>query len=518
MGICYSSANGKKKTGLESGNDKADSKLKKGSSGDFATFISKLSGGGAAAAAAAILEEERSLQQIPGRLFSNGASRVACLYTQQGKKGTNQDAMIFWENFYSESDTNATFCGVFDGHGPYGHMVARKVRDALPILIRSQWESKLQNDQNQEVANENGNDIEGMRRFDDFMEEDGCESLEAEEIEKIPEAHIPLKKSILKAFKLMDKELKMHPTIDCFCSGSTAVAIIKQGQDLIIGNVGDSRAVLATRDNDNALAAVQLTVDLKPNLPKEAARIHKCKGRVFALQDEPEVARVWLPNSDSPGLAMARAFGDFCLKDFGLISIPDVYHHHVTERDEFVILATDGVWDVLSNKEAVDIVASAPSRATASRALIDCATRAWRLKYPTSKNDDCAVVCLFLEAPMLQNDASDIPEEEKKVPEEETNKVPSETDAEGSRAAFVVQHGTTKESSEIEPVVEEKTNNNKTNSSNIGQSKRSLAECLSTAEDEDWSALEGITRVNSLLSLPRFSSLDKRSSSWRKWI
>lgn len=75
----------------------------------------------------------------------------------------------------------------------------------------------------------------------------------------------------------------------------------------------------------------------------EAARIHKYKGRVFALQDEPEVARVWLPNSDSPGLAMARAFGDFCLKDFGLISVPDVYYHRITDRNEFVVLATDGV-------------------------------------------------------------------------------------------------------------------------------------------------------------------------------
>lgn len=75
----------------------------------------------------------------------------------------------------------------------------------------------------------------------------------------------------------------------------------------------------------------------------EAARIQRCKGRVFALEDEPEVARVWLPNNDSPGLAMARAFGDFCLKDFGLISVPDVYYHRLTERDEFIILATDGV-------------------------------------------------------------------------------------------------------------------------------------------------------------------------------
>ncbi|KAK6123861.1 hypothetical protein DH2020_042394 [Rehmannia glutinosa] len=486
MGICYSSINGKKKTEWENGNDKpAGSKLKKNSSGDIATFISKLSGGGAAAAAA-VVAEERALQQIPGRLFSNGASRIASLYTQQGKKGTNQDAMIFWENFYSGGDSNATFCGVFDGHGPYGHMVARKVRDALPILIRSQWESsKPENHQNE--AHEN-RDFEGMRRFDDFMDDDGCESVEAEEIEKVPDMHIPLKKSILKAFKLMDKELKLHPTIDCFCSGSTAVALIKQ-----------------------------------------AARIQKCKGRVFALQDEPEVARVWLPNSDSPGLAMARAFGDFCLKDFGLISIPDVYHHHITERDEFVILATDGVWDVLSNKEAVDIVASAPGRGTAARALVDCATRAWRLKYPTSKNDDCAVVCLFLDQvfsanmPKSQNDAANVPEPEMKIPEEEEKqKVSSDVVSENqnidtvdSCAAFVVPTGTSKESSEIVPVVEEI---EKSFDKTIGQSKRSLAECLSTAEDEEWSALEGITRVNSLLSLPRFLPFDKRSTSWRRWI
>lgn len=50
-----------------------------------------------------------------------------------------------------------------------------------------------------------------------------------------------------------------------------------------------------------------------------------------------------------------------------------------------------------------------------------------------------------------------------------------------------------------------------------GDSKRSLAECISVA-DEEWSALEGITRVNSLLSLPRFLSADKRSASWRKWL
>ena len=75
----------------------------------------------------------------------------------------------------------------------------------------------------------------------------------------------------------------------------------------------------------------------------EAERIRLCKGRIFALQNEPETFRVWLPDSDSPGLAMARAFGDFCLKDFGLIAVPDVSCHHLNEKDEFVVLATDGV-------------------------------------------------------------------------------------------------------------------------------------------------------------------------------
>lgn len=54
------------------------------------------------------------------------------------------------------------------------------------------------------------------------------------------------------------------------------------------------------------------------------------------------------------------------------------------------------VWDVLSNKEVIHIVASAPAKASAARYLTESAVRAWKSKYPTSKIDDCAAVCLFL--------------------------------------------------------------------------------------------------------------------------
>lgn len=76
---------------------------------------------------------------------------------------------------------------------------------------------------------------------------------------------------------------------------------------------------------------------------EEAERIIECKGRVFCLGDEPGVHRVWLPNEESPGLAMSRAFGDYCIKKFGLISVPQVIQRHITSRDQFMILASDGV-------------------------------------------------------------------------------------------------------------------------------------------------------------------------------
>ncbi|GLT26462.1 hypothetical protein SLA2020_015240 [Shorea laevis] len=453
--------------------------------------------------------DEADLRNIAGtgRMFINGATKSACLYTQQGKKGTNQDAMLVWENFSSRNDT--VFCGVFDGHGPYGHMVANKVRDSLPLILCTQWNDISAGDEINLCKTTVSEDAASLS-----MDDECPELLDIEKNEQLPDLYWQLKQSILKASKLMDKELKLHPTIDCFCSGSTAVLLIKQGQDLVIGNVGDSRAVLAMRDKDNSLMAMQLTVDLKPDLPREAARIQQCKGRVFALQDEPEVARVWLPNNDSPGLAMARAFGDFCLKDFGLISIPDIFYHRLTERDEFIILATDGVWDVLSNKEAVDIVASAPSHATAARALVDCATRAWRLKYPTSKNDDCAVVCLFLDDLRLKSGS---PEENNMIAHKESAVMVVTDENNMDSHVPSPKHSSPQGSfDEIVPVAEptEATFSGKCS----GQSRRSLAECISVTDDAEWSALEGVTRVNSLLSLPRFLSGDRRSASWRKWL
>nr|GEU66676.1 hypothetical protein [Tanacetum cinerariifolium] len=183
--------------------------------------------------------------------------------------------------------------------------------------------------------------------------------------------------------------------------------------------------MLATRHENNSLVPVQLTIDLKPNLPREAARIEQFNGRGFALQDEPEVARVWLPHN--------------------------VFYHRITDEDEFVILATDAVWDVLSNKEAIETAALAEQ----------------------------------LQSELL---STAVDKEVKK----------SDIDLVDQPA--LGYSGTVRYTNEIVPDIEA-TQPEKS----IGVSKRSLGECITTPEDEKWSAFEGVTRANSLLSIPSLS-------------
>lgn len=174
---------------------------------------------------------------------------------------------------------------------------------------------------------------------------------------------------------------------------------------------------------------------------------------------------------------------------------------------------------------------SAPSRATAARALVDTAVRAWKLKFPTSKSDDCAVVCLFLEMKSPSNPVEDlIPNDlppkpmdliissatDKPIEEKEENQEKEEdADVCVSIKPNLERLGTLQGAEEIVPISEEPDVTPGKALVSSSSAKR-LADCISNSEEEEWSALEGVTRANSLLNLPRFILRDKRSSSRRK--
>ncbi|KAF8769784.1 hypothetical protein HU200_006398 [Digitaria exilis] len=319
----------------------------------------------------------------------HGASPAACrkvasLFSQKGKKGPNQDAVILCQGFGME---DGVFCGVFDGHGRCGHFVSKLVRDCLPFMILSHRNALLLADDDDSSA---FSDASPSSSSTDGS--GGGSSPSPAPAQLLDEWRV----ACANAFDAMDRELKLQANLDCNFSGTTAVCAIKQGKDLIIANLGDSRAVLATMSDTGYLTAVPLTTDQKPSVPREAERIKRCNGRVFALKDEPSVARVWLPDEDCPGLAMARSLGDFRLKRHGVVSEPEVTHHRVGRGDLFIVLATDGVWDVLSNEEVVSIVCATPRKQHASKAVAEAAAQRWRTKYPSSRVDDCSAACLFL--------------------------------------------------------------------------------------------------------------------------
>lgn len=122
--------------------------------------------------------------------------------------------------------------------------------------------------------------------------------------------------------------------------GSTACSVILLGRALYAANLGDSRAVLS-----RAGVALPLTVDHKPGDPSELERIQRAGGFVRI------VAGIERLMGD---LSVSRGFGDVEYKPDLVSAVPDVRRFEVQDTDEFIIIACDGLWDVLSPEEAVE--------------------------------------------------------------------------------------------------------------------------------------------------------------------
>lgn len=102
-----------------------------------------------------------------------------------------------------------------------------------------------------------------------------------------------------------------------------------------------------------------LSRDHKPDTPSENNRIIKHGGRVQPYYDEEGKAigppRVWVANDDKPGLAMSRSFGDRLAASVGVTWIPEIIDYKLSPEDKFIILASDGVWEFISNEDVKTI-------------------------------------------------------------------------------------------------------------------------------------------------------------------
>lgn len=187
--------------------------------------------------------------------------------------------------------------------------------------------------------------------------------------------------------------------------GSTAIIVLVEcGEEtplhgrprrLTVANCGDSRAVLCRGGK-----AVDLSEDHKPELPREEERIKKAGGHVALIGPCHRV--------DGWGLNLSRALGDFhykansCLppEEQKVIAVPEICTLELTEEDEFVVLACDGVFELNTSQEVIDIVRKQlQNGATSEKAvehLLDCSCSENLMQTRGRGGDNCSAIVLKL--------------------------------------------------------------------------------------------------------------------------
>lgn len=186
-------------------------------------------------------------------------------------------------------------------------------------------------------------------------------------------------KALYQAFIKTDEDTLRHRTD----GGATAVVAYANGAALYVANAGDARAVL-----DRAGVAKRLSYDHKADNKNEMKRIKRLGGYVTPESDV-SVARV------NGMMAISRSLGDhffdyrFRGVDF-ITAKPNIRGVQLREGDSALILACDGVWDVLSDRQAIEVIAKGKDSSTSqAEILVDEA-------YNKGSQDNITVVVINL--------------------------------------------------------------------------------------------------------------------------
>ncbi|KAL6618689.1 hypothetical protein ACP70R_033828 [Stipagrostis hirtigluma subsp. patula] len=191
-----------------------------------------------------------------------------------------------------------------------------------------------------------------------------------ENLMKHPEFMTNTKLAISETYKKTDSEFLEAESNSHRDDGSTASTAVLVGNHLFVANVGDSRAVIS-----KAGKAIALSEDHKPNRSDERKRIESAGGVVmWAVISSFIVANGLFLGTWRVGgvLAMSRAFGNRLLKQF-VIADPEIQEQEINDDAEFLIIASDGLWDVVPNEDAVSLVKMEEEPEAAARKLTETA-------------------------------------------------------------------------------------------------------------------------------------------------
>ncbi|KAF9607148.1 hypothetical protein IFM89_032370, partial [Coptis chinensis] len=269
----------------------------------------------------------------------------------------NQDCFCIMTQL--QGNPNLHLFGVFDGHGQFGTECSNFVKDRLVEILSN----------------------------DPTLSKDPVKAFNS-------------------AFEAVNSELH-ESEIDDSMSGTTAIAVLVNGNTLFAANVGDSRGVIAVKSGDSVIAE-NLSRDQTPFRKDESERVKLCGARVLTidqvegLQDQDiqtwgdnesecgDPPRLWVQNGSYPGTAFTRSVGDSIAEKIGVISVPEVSMVQLTPSHLFFVIASDGVFEFLSSQVVVNMVMRYKDPREACAAIAGESYKLW-LEHET-RTDDITVI------------------------------------------------------------------------------------------------------------------------------
>ena len=242
---------------------------------------------------------------------------------ENGQMKINQDSYLILEGVNGLKDFN--IFGVFDGHGPEGHLISQFITRYFQLEFKNNKLIKNIKDINIIYDKIRTNNFRMIK--DIFINADNI---------------------------LRDQEIESRN------SGTTCIIVIHIGEHIICANSGDSRAILIyDKYKKNNYKVFPLSVDSKPELKEEKDRIYKRGGIVEKIRDQygQEIGpyRVWNKYREYPGLAMSRSIGDFSGKNLGIIPDPQIIETNFGMNINYIVICSDGVWEFLDNDDVMKI-------------------------------------------------------------------------------------------------------------------------------------------------------------------
>ncbi|XP_042018406.1 probable protein phosphatase 2C 51 [Salvia splendens] len=287
---------------------------------------------------------------LPSSLHSSNSINDCHFATLQGRRDYQEDRLLCNLHFnlpfpHGEGVPSIGVAAIFDGHGgrEASEMASAMLSSYLLINVAFMASKRVL------PTNDEHNQTQcSLRRTQAVIDHDSLRSV--------------LEEALLRTIQDIDSEFSKQALDKGYVSGSTAiVALLFEGQ-LLVANIGDSKALLCSKHGDSSkqVYVEELTRDHHPDREDEKARIEAAGGFI---------TRYGVPRVNGI-LALSRAIGDVYFKRFGVTAEAEVTSWKAfTSENSYLVVASDGVFETLTPKDVCRLLHSKGSSSLPERII-----------------------------------------------------------------------------------------------------------------------------------------------------